>query len=144
MHILLEFIRPHGWLPLIAMLLVNGALCYRFGGRVLFATIPILSVVYGLLDFAWIRAEMDRPDWDGSPDQDAVFMFGMLLRGFVGAMLLFASFVAAIMLSNLLQRRPSSLDSRDTAQREEHGSGKNLGIHPITPSPQPIPSPRVT
>jgi len=47
MVLVLEFIRPHGWPALIVMLFANGLLCYRFGGRVLFVTIPLVAAIYG-------------------------------------------------------------------------------------------------
>jgi len=105
LHLLLEFIRPHGWLALIAMLLVNGALCYRFGGRALFVTIPIVGIAYGLLDAAWIREEMAKPGWDGQPDQDAVFFLGVILRCVFAAAMLFGSFVTAMLLPNAIHAR---------------------------------------
>ena len=113
MHLLLEFIRPHGWLALITMLFVNGVLCYRFGGRTLFITIPIVGIAYGLLDAAWIRAEMAKPDWDGQPDQDAVYFIGVILRCVFAAAMLFGSFVTAILLSSAIHarnRRPMTKD----------------------------------
>ncbi len=85
------------------MLVVNGALCYRFGGRALFVTIPVVGVVYGLLDAAWIRDEMTKPDWDRQPDQDFVYFSGLILRCIFAAILLFGSFVAAILLSNAIR-----------------------------------------
>jgi hypothetical protein len=105
MELLLELLRPHGWLALIAMLLVNIALCNRFGGRALFVTIPVVGIVYGMLDAAWIRSEMARPDWDGQPDQDAIFMIGAILRVATAAILLFASYVATLLLSNAIHAR---------------------------------------
>ncbi len=100
MTILLEFLRPHGWLALAAMLFINGAICYRFGGRTLFFTIPVVVIAYWILDIGWIRSEIAKPGWDGVPDQDAVFILGMMLRGVVAAMALFLSFVVAAFLSN--------------------------------------------
>ena len=99
MPLILEFVRPHGWLPLVAMLLVNHGLSYRFGGRVLLITIPVLGLVYGMLDFAWIREEMAKPEWDGAPDQDAVFLIGMMLRVLIGSMLLIGSCIDAVLFS---------------------------------------------
>lgn len=87
------------------MLLVNGALCYRYGGRVLFLSIPLVGLTCGFLDSAWIRSEMAKPDWNGQPDQDGVFVFGVVLRGFVAALMLFMSFVVAVLLSNAISDR---------------------------------------
>ncbi len=114
MPLLLEFVRPHGWLALIAMLVMNGALCYRFGGRVLFVTVPLLGMVYSMLDVAWIRQEMARPDWDGMPDQDAVFIVGMLLRAFIGSMLLFGSCLVGVLIANSVREAPCASDPENT------------------------------
>ncbi|WP_430453025.1 hypothetical protein [Rhodopirellula europaea] len=105
MNLILEFIRPFGWGPLLAMLFLNGAFCYRFGGRVLFLSIPIVSAGYAVTDAKWIRSAMAQPGWDGQPDQDAVFFLGMFARVFVAGILLLASFVTAILLSNYIHAR---------------------------------------
>jgi hypothetical protein len=115
MSVILEFVRPHGWLSLIAMLVANGLLCYRFGGRVLFLTIPILGLVYGVLDVAWIRQEMGRPGWDGAPDQDAVFYVGMLLRVGLGSMLLVGSCIVAALISNRVRGLPLASDRKSVS-----------------------------
>ncbi len=112
MPLLLEFVRPHGWVALISMLLINGAFCYRFGGRVLFMTIPLLGIVYVVLDVAWIRQEMARTDWNGTPDQDAVFFLGILLRAFIGSMLLLGSCIVAMLIATSVR------DASRTANRE--------------------------
>jgi hypothetical protein len=31
-------------------------------------------------DVRWIQAEMNAPGWDGVPDMDIIFQFGVLLR----------------------------------------------------------------
>lgn len=40
----------------------------------------VVSVIVYSLDVAWIRAEMRKPDWDGTPDMDIVFSIGLLVR----------------------------------------------------------------
>ena len=32
------------------------------------------------LDVRWIRSEMSKPGWDGTPDMDIVFAIGMFIR----------------------------------------------------------------
>jgi hypothetical protein len=113
MAIVIELIRPHGWLAFALMLFANSALCYRFGGRTLFFTIPIVAVIYGLLDVRWIRSEMAKPDWDLEPDQDGVFAFGMMLRGAIAGILLFGSFVASVLISNKIHERATRSQAED-------------------------------
>ena len=79
----------------------------------LFVTIPAVGVIYGLLDVAWIRSEMARPDWDGQPDQDGIFAIGLMLRGSIACVLLFASFVVAITLSSVIQQRPNQTPTQN-------------------------------
>jgi hypothetical protein len=40
----------------------------------------VTALVIAGLDLAWIHAEMSRPGWDGIPDQDIVFFFGVFFR----------------------------------------------------------------
>ncbi|KAA1257390.1 hypothetical protein LF1_52390 [Rubripirellula obstinata] len=101
MTLLLEFIRPHGWLPLFALLIVNCIVSYRFGGRGLSGMLVVCGVAYGMLDAAWIEAEMSRPGWDGTPDRDAIFLLGMFLRIFFLSTLLFLSFAVTLYTSSL-------------------------------------------
>ena len=32
------------------------------------------------LDVQWVQSEIAKPDWDGAPDQDIVFIIGVLIR----------------------------------------------------------------
>ena len=109
------------------MLVVKGALCWRFGGRVLFLTIPVVGIVYGMLDVAWIRSEMARPDWNGQPDQDVVFVIGMMLRTMVAAILLFASFVLAILFSNAMHECRYRGKTETSDNQAVNRSGRSRG-----------------
>ena len=40
----------------------------------------LIAVVVAALDVQWIQAEMHRPGWDGQPDQDFIFVIGMIIR----------------------------------------------------------------
>ncbi|WP_037253119.1 MULTISPECIES: hypothetical protein [Rhodopirellula] len=41
------------------------------------------------LDAQWVQSEIAKPDWDGAPDQDIVFIIGVLIRVvLINAMLL--------------------------------------------------------
>ncbi|MCY3021179.1 MAG: hypothetical protein NTW87_19365 [Planctomycetota bacterium] len=40
----------------------------------------VVAAIIVFLDIRWIRAEMGSPGWDGTPDMDIVFHFGVLAR----------------------------------------------------------------
>lgn len=40
----------------------------------------VVAISLYALDVRWIRAEMNAPGWDGTPDMDIIFMFGVLAR----------------------------------------------------------------
>ncbi len=40
----------------------------------------LVAVILYVLDVRWITAEMRAPGWDGNPDMDFIFMFGVLAR----------------------------------------------------------------
>src|SRR5204862_4786083 len=40
----------------------------------------LVAIIVVLLDLRWIQSEMHKPDWNGQPDQDIVFMIGAVLR----------------------------------------------------------------
>jgi hypothetical protein len=49
----------------------------RFG--MFIGHICVALLVAGL-DVYWIQSEINRPGWNGTPDQDIVFHFGVMLR----------------------------------------------------------------
>lgn len=54
-----------------------------------------IAILICALDLRWLHAEMDRPGWNGIPDQDLVFMIGVCLRAFlINAALLPVSILA--------------------------------------------------
>jgi hypothetical protein len=46
--------------------------------------IPLAFLVVAFLiyyvDFTWVQTEMRKPGWNGTPDLDMIFMFGVLVR----------------------------------------------------------------
>jgi hypothetical protein len=40
----------------------------------------IVALAVTALDVQWIQSEMHKPGWNGQPDQDFVFMIGVVLR----------------------------------------------------------------
>jgi len=40
----------------------------------------VIAVLVGVFDVIWIQSIMAQPGWEGDPDQDIVFMLGVLLR----------------------------------------------------------------
>jgi hypothetical protein len=39
----------------------------------------VAAIIY-YLDVRWIRSEMSKPGWDGTPDMDIIFAIGMFVR----------------------------------------------------------------
>lgn len=39
-----------------------------------------VAIAIVVLDVLWVQSEMRKPEWAGPPDQDVVFMVGVLLR----------------------------------------------------------------
>ena len=102
MTTLLDIVRPHGWLPLVALLAVNCMVCYRFAGRGFFVMIIVTGITYALLDNAWVDREMSRPDWDGTPDRDAIFLLGSFLRVLSISAMMFVSFALTLFVADRL------------------------------------------
>ena len=40
----------------------------------------VVAVILYVLDVRWVTAAMNAPGWDGAPDMDMIFMFGVLAR----------------------------------------------------------------
>ena len=43
----------------------------------------LVVVILFYLDVRWIQAEMNKPDWNGTPDMDLIFDIGVLVRAFL-------------------------------------------------------------
>lgn len=39
-----------------------------------------VAVIVYWQDVNWVQTEMRKPNWDGAPDMDIIFMFGVLIR----------------------------------------------------------------
>lgn len=100
MTLLLDIVRPHGWLPLVALLTLNCVIYYRYAGRGLFVMMIATGIMYALLDNSWVDREMARPDWDGTPDRDAVFLLGSFLRVFAISAMMFVTFGLTLLASD--------------------------------------------
>ena len=64
-----------------------------------------VAVTIYWLDATWVQAEMRKPGWDGTPDLDMIFMFGVLIRIFIVNMFL----VPLTVLGVWLRRRQKRL-----------------------------------
>ena len=65
------------WMAFISV----AVLCAYFGkGLGIIAGHLVIAVLVGIFDVIWIQSIMAQPGWEGDPDQDIVFMLGMLLR----------------------------------------------------------------
>jgi hypothetical protein len=64
----------------LAFLLI-ALLAARYGG---WGLAPVghlaIAAIIVLLDYRWIQYEMHKPGWDGTPDMDIIFYFGVLIR----------------------------------------------------------------
>lgn len=65
------------WMAFISV----AVLCAYFGkGLGIIDGHLVIAVLVGIFDVIWIQSIMAQPGWEGDPDQDIVFMLGMLLR----------------------------------------------------------------
>lgn len=64
------------------MAFISVALLFAYFGRGMgiIAGHLVIAVLVGVFDVIWIQSIMAQPGWEGDPDQDIVFMLGMLLR----------------------------------------------------------------
>lgn len=77
-----ELLMTHGtlWVAYVAIAFL-GPRKFGFWGLLLgFMANTGITVVSDLI---WIRGEMSKPDWDGIPDQDFVFVIGVMIRVFL-------------------------------------------------------------
>jgi hypothetical protein len=80
-----------GWLAFAGIAFVF-ARVGRGPGMVLGHIVVAVAVI--ISDLLWIQAEMHKPGWDGVPDQDFVFLIGVLLRiVMINTLLLPVSFI---------------------------------------------------
>ena len=82
MQVLLHFfyhLLTYGWWWLAFVGLVFCAARYTPWPCIPVAFLVIGSVIY-YIDFTWVQTEMRQPGWNGIPDLDAIFMFGVLVR----------------------------------------------------------------
>jgi hypothetical protein len=96
------------WLLFVGIALV-AAYLLRVPGIILGHVLVAIAIV--VLDVQWIQSEMRKPEWDGRPDQDFVFMIGVVLRiVLINTVLLPVSVLA-------LRARRSRLSHHQTLQR---------------------------
>ncbi len=67
----------HSWV--LFVLITIAAAYIGHGGGIVAGHIMIAFAVLWF-DVRWIQAEMNAPGWDGVPDVDVIFQFGVLLR----------------------------------------------------------------
>jgi len=70
----------YGFFTLLAVV-VCAYVFARKGGwpAVILGHLGIAALII-VLDIRWIQEEMSRSDWNGSPDMDIIFSFGVFLR----------------------------------------------------------------
>ena len=65
----------------------------------------VAAVVIYCIDFNWVQSEMRKPDWDGTPDLDIVFMFGVLFRVVLAGILLTPVAIAGVILRRRCRKK---------------------------------------
>jgi hypothetical protein len=85
------------WWLVFAAVSFSAARVGRFRGVI--AGQILIAVIVVALDVQWIQAEMRKPEWNGQPDQDIVFMFGVLFR-----IVLINTFLLPVNIAGLLSR----------------------------------------
>lgn len=94
------------WLVFIAIAFIAAS----FGrvSRIILGHV-VVAVIIAILDVRWIQAEMHRPDWNGVPDQDVVFMIGVAIRVvLINTVLLPISAIGLLVSRRLRVRSPLS------------------------------------
>jgi hypothetical protein len=77
--VFLQLISYGPWPWLLFITVAFGA-AYLLRGPGVFLGHLLIAAAIVVLDLQWIQAEMHQPGWTGQPDQDVVFIIGMLLR----------------------------------------------------------------
>lgn len=70
----------YGVLPWVVFLAIAVATAYLFRVPGVFLGHVLIAIAVVVLDVQWIQSEMRAPGWDGQPDQDIVFLAGVLMR----------------------------------------------------------------
>jgi hypothetical protein len=73
----------YGVVFLVGTCLLGFLVARRFRWIGVFGLHVVIFVLLFVLDISWISAEMAKPGWDGTPDQDGVFYLGFLMRVFL-------------------------------------------------------------
>lgn len=70
----------YGWLSWLAFAGVAFTSSFQWRLRGFCVAVLVVCAVIVIQDLCWIRSEMSRPGWDGVPDQDGIFLIGVLIR----------------------------------------------------------------
>jgi hypothetical protein len=82
---------------------------YRFGWIAFLLSLFVMPWIVGFLDVQWIQREMSKPDWDGSPDMDFVFSFGVIVHIImIGFVQLLIGGLALFLRSRQLKATPTT------------------------------------
>jgi len=107
---LLLMILGYGWWWAAFVGLVYCAARYTPWPCIPVAFLVVAALVF-YLDVRMVEAEMAKPDWDGTPDQDMVFLLGVLLR-----IVLVSIILSPVALAGLrLKRRGKAASNVGTA-----------------------------
>jgi hypothetical protein len=66
----------------------------------------VVAIIIAMLDVQWIQSEMHKPGWNGQPDQDFIFMIGVVLRILlINTVLLPISFIGWCLRAHKVSRK---------------------------------------
>ncbi len=76
----LSQLSSYGVLPWLGFVAIAFG-CARYGGWLgVIAGHFLVAVLVSILDVQWVQEQMRAPGWDGLPDMDFVFYFGLIVR----------------------------------------------------------------
>jgi hypothetical protein len=105
----------YGVWPWVMFVTIACAAAYFFRKPGIFLGHVLVAIAVVVFDVQWIQSEMRKPGWDGQPDQDFVFMFGVVLRILlVNTVLLPVSLIALRLRRDPSEPHPSPSPKRGT------------------------------
>jgi hypothetical protein len=107
----------YGVLPWVMLIAIALCAAYLFRVPGIFIGHVLIAIAVVVLDVQWIQAEMAKPGWNGQPDQDFVFMIGVVVRILLINSVLLPVSILALRLRRSRQSHNQTLQRTGAAQR---------------------------
>ena len=88
----------YGLIPWALFFVIACTMTFLFRTPGIFLGHLLIAIAVVVLDVQWVQAEIYAPEWDGQPDQDAIFMLGVLIRIILINLVLLPVNVAVLLL----------------------------------------------